>query len=471
MIIFIQFTLTDQRSFAKIDSTILKKPAWPSPNPFKEFVRGSGQIIIRKGGGLDNWIGENYICRINKGIKIKNVEIKRIESTLKNISKHQYSSEGGILTEYEFVFQIVGKKQIVTRKIVEEIIDNLLNAETLIRNTDYTYSNTTLRKCIKDLKTFHLVTTTKGKGDVAVADQKYLDFCTPQIYIFLKRNETLDITEGEIKNLTKTSDSPFSLYTYLKNINNNPYRVWIHKEKSIETSTVELNRSLRISLLRIHAEYECLNNVFENISNGLIKVSAKTAESDKLQFYINNTISSITKQKESVEIDFGEANSIEYFKNLFYRSKPGDHETLIRKIKEFNFRPQIENKTVVYINNLEVMENKYKIDHSQVGAIGDGAKSDNNQFQQTNYTIPNNLDYDKLVVELNELKNHINSQPDLPQKEEIVKNIEDAEKEAVSKNGNGVVKYLKMGGKWIFDTATKIGISLVTELLKTNLLI
>ena len=115
------------------------------------------------------------------------------------------------------------------------------------------------------------------------------------------------------------------------------------------------------------------------------------------------------------------------------------------------------------------MENKYKIENSQVAAIGDNAKADNNQFQQTNYTIPKDLDYDKLINELNELKNHVASQEDLQHKDDAITNIEEAKKEAANKNGNGVVKYLKMGGTWLFETATKIGISVVTELLKNNL--
>jgi len=469
MVIFLQYTLTDQRSFTDINSSLLKKPAWPSPYPFKEFVKGSGQIIERKSGGMDNWIGENYICKINKGIKIPNIEITDPKVILKNTSKHQYSTESGILTEYEFVFEVTGKKQLVTKSIIEEIIDKLLNAEISIRNIAFKYSKSKLRTINKGLKEFHILTTTKKKEVDIDNDLKYLNFCTPQLYFFLKSKEKLDVSKNGMKKITKSDEFPFHLFSYLKNINNSPYRVWIHHEKFINSLSVEINRDLRISLLRIHSEYECLNNVFRNITNGLIKVNERTTESDKLQFYISNTITSITKQKSNVENGIGQTDSIEYFKDIFYETKPGDYAMLISKVKQFNFRPQIEQKTVNFINNIEIMENKYKIENSQVAAIGDNAKADNNQFQQTNYTIPKDLDYDKLINELNELKNHVASQEDLQHKDDAITNIEEAKKEAANKNGNGVVKYLKMGGTWLFETATKIGISVVTELLKNNL--
>jgi hypothetical protein len=50
-----------------------------------------------------------------------------------------------------------------------------------------------------------------------------------------------------------------------------------------------------------------------------------------------------------------------------------------------------------------------------------------------------------------------------------VQNIAMSEEQAANKDGSAVVKFLKASGQWAIDTATKVGISVVTELIKHNM--
>ncbi len=470
MLIFVQYSLADSRPFIEGVTPLLKKPSWPSPYPYKEFVKGSGQIIERKKGGLDNWIGENYICKINKGIRISNFEINHFHLKIKNISKHQFTSDGGVLSKYVFVFKITGYLEAITKDILEQIIDKLLNCKISIRSTNYKSIDSKFRNFIKDLKAFHIITTTKNGTHDIKQDSQFIKFCTPQIYFLLDGRETFANKWQQVKHVTKNETFPFKLFSYWQNYNNSPYKIWIH-QKVTSSSLIELNRNLRISILRIHAEFECLNFVLSDISNGKLQVKEKSTDSSRLQYYISNAITSILKQRNKVEEKIGVKNSIEYFKEIFYQFQPGDYETLVKRIKQIDFRPQVEQKALVFIENLysqnlEFMKNKFT--NSQIGAVGENATAENNQFLQQNYNIPSDTDYSKLVEELARLKRHIENEPDIPFKEMILENVEEAKQEAEKKNVGGVIKFLKSGGKWLLDTATKIGINLVTDLIKSN---
>jgi hypothetical protein len=122
----------------------------------------------------------------------------------------------------------------------------------------------------------------------------------------------------------------------------------------------------------------------------------------------------------------------------------------------------------IYMENVHMHEN-YNIKNSQVGAIGHHAKSDTNTFQQTQYNIPINLDFEELQKEIYNLKKAMKADAETSEQFAAVQNVASAQEAAEKKDGNAVVKFLKAGGKWVFDTAKEIGISLVTELIKDNI--
>src|SRR5687768_13125168 len=99
MVIFLQYTFTDLRSFTDFRASLLIKPAWPNPTPFKEFFRGTGQIVERKKYGIEGWVGENFICKIRHSIRFSTFENETI--LIKNVGKHFYASEDFVLSKYE----------------------------------------------------------------------------------------------------------------------------------------------------------------------------------------------------------------------------------------------------------------------------------------------------------------------------------------------------------------------------------
>jgi hypothetical protein len=471
MVIFIQHTITDLRPFTEESGGLLPIPSWPIPNANREFVKGAGLITERLKKGLDNWIGENTICKINKGIRITDKIVNK-KSTYKLVGKHQFSTENFVLSKFEFIFACKSVKyEGVYWNRLEPLIKDILNVETKIKIGPNREVITTLNQIGGPLKKYHLFNSTYQSVLNPDVHLTYLYNCTPQIYVSVDRNGDFygpynQFTPTFLSCFTRKTLSECRLYTALKTIGGIPVRLWIHSIRN-EDSPLSFNRKLRISILRLHSEYECLKNVLTAIRKNLILINGRSKSSDNLQSYLNNTIKTILKEEKNIK-EYSERDFLETFKNMFFQFKPGELEFLRNKIQSFNFRPQIEGKTINYIETLITMNENYNISNSQVGAVGSHAHSDNNSFQQIDHQFSDSFDYLKLEKELTLLKETMKLKAKTSEDFEAVQHVAKAEELAIEHDGSNALKYLKAAGKWAFDTATKVGVNLVCELLKSN---
>lgn len=436
-----------------------------------EFVRGTGPIIERKGRGLNNWVGENHICRINKGIRpSKRINVGDTFS-LKNVSSHFYATENYNLSKYEFVYvtQKYGELNRIDSEFLRAIVTEILSSNITVEYTNAQPKTVTQSQFGSELVRYHLSHSTLKSNlnpdHSQPAKVPYILSCIPQIYFQLELHEVME-DWSSFKPFGKDHGQS-ELRSILFNHQNRPVRVWVHDAGE---SAREDTRRLRMSIMRLHAEYECLNNVFKGISNDVIAVGEKSIESDLLQAYLNRAIKTFLRDQISTDVYITDADYIDLFSKTFSNYKPGELDQLKNKIQEFNFRNQIQTKTYEFINQKIVyMKSKYEINNSQVGAVGDNATSNNNEFIQINSEALANLDYEKLLAELSALKAHLKENANSAEELETVMNVAKAEEAAKKKEGSKVMEYLKAGGKWLLDTGTKIGVSLVTELAKAHM--
>ncbi|MDN3548920.1 hypothetical protein [Mucilaginibacter aquaedulcis] len=469
MIIFIQFSITDIRAFTAESDHLLSLPQWPSPLPEKEFVRGSGIISARTKKGLNNWIGENFICKIKKGIKFeRSLIVEPLNFELKNVSKHLFSSEKFVLNKFEFAFASKGYlKQQINYQMLISLISDLLDVQATLRFSAFERKPVPIKQLKNSLKFFHLFNSTKQSH--LKSDTNGLYTCTPQVYIYLDDNERFIYSGARLLFSNTNLWVDRKLSTTVLKIKNIPVRLWIH-ERFTESTLITLNRTLRITILRLHSEYECLKNVLLGIAQNKILINPYSKESDNLQAYLNTAIATILKDEKKVDSQ-SDGDFIYSIKKVFFNFQPGDFEILRNRILTFNFRPQVLEKTIQYIDksiNIK-MEEKYNVSHSQVGAIGSNAKSDNNTFQQIQYNVPSDINYEELQKGLSKLKSAMKDEAQTSDQFSALQNVAMAEEHAAKKDGSSVVKFLKAGGQWAIDTATKVGISVVTELIKHNM--
>jgi hypothetical protein len=117
-----------------------------------------------------------------------------------------------------------------------------------------------------------------------------------------------------------------------------------------------------------------------------------------------------------------------------------------------------------------VMGDKYEGGKYEVGqavVVGEHAHVHDATFNLTQ--LASNIDAKKLAEELNQLRTTMQkdaaSGATAEQQAEIG-NVASAEIEAKKGNTRGAIECLKKAGKWTFETATKIGISVVADLIK-----
>lgn len=467
MVIFLQYTLTDLRAFSPESGLLLSRPAWPSPIPFKEFVRGTGQIVVRNKLGVDSWVGENYICKIRNGIRVNQKILSKSGLVLKNVGKHLYANKKYILLKYEFAYSVKMTNPQIDGKVLDEIIKTMQqsNVSFKINENQHTIP---LSSFYKMAKQFHVKSSTLQSTNNLTKHTKYIIPCSPQIYFLLDKGEKFIDTKSKI-NLISKEGNFFKLYGGWFNNAGNPLRIWVH-ERSTIPSYVATNRNLRISIMRIHSELGCFSNIFQAITVGLFTITPRSKQSDDLQRYLNYAINTFLNEENTVNFQSGENSFTDYYAKLFSRFQPGELNKLKTHIRSIDFRPQIEQKTFNFINNkFDVMNNKYEANNSQIGAMGDNAKSEGNTFNQQNAIIPSNIDYGIVTTELAKLKHVLLQNASSSEHYNAIAEVSNAEVASKEKNDKNIVKHLLAGGKWVFDFATKVGVSVVADIIKTNM--
>jgi hypothetical protein len=468
MRITLQYTLTDIRKFDGKFS-LLKLPQWPLPNPYKEFVRGNGQIIPASDSTITTHLGktsisESFICRIKKGLKIPKQLIVE-DVTLKNKMSH-YFSDGSVLSKYEFVFETAERDLHYSYKKVQCIINKILDLEISVRNKDFRYANYKFKTLFKGLKELLIISSTK-RGDYTDEHEKAIIKCTPQIFITLNKNESVSYRSNKSLPITIKDAYDSTLLGWWENFNNNPYKLWLlkncgpYKNQSLNT--------LKTGILRIHSEKECVNNVIQSILVGRLKTPPETDESNFLQRFLNDKIRDLgTNYKRINSLDTTTKTIENFIKEAFEEFNPGDIALLNNRMSELKFRPQVNSKIMQHIvYNASFIEKQFIMDNSQSISFGDNANISGSISQTNNNTSPA-LDYKAIYENLSLLIEKIEQEHDSYEKAVAVESLKNAKASAANQDSKGLASNLKKAGQWTLDFATKLGVNFVSEIIKNH---
>ena len=105
----------------------------------------------------------------------------------------------------------------------------------------------------------------------------------------------------------------------------------------------------------------------------------------------------------------------------------------------------------------------------QVGAMGPGAQAHDMSFHQVSVQQLGHLDMRTLAVELASLRQGMKQIATEPDHDIAIGQIAAAETAAKKGDADTVLRHLKSAGKWSFDVATKIGVSVASEAIKKSM--
>jgi hypothetical protein len=106
---------------------------------------------------------------------------------------------------------------------------------------------------------------------------------------------------------------------------------------------------------------------------------------------------------------------------------------------------------------------------SQVGAMGPGAYAHDLSFHQVDAQQLGQLDMRTLAVELASLRREMKQVATEPEHDMAIGQIAAAETAAQKGDAGTVLRHLKSAGRWGFDVATKIGVSVASEAIKKSI--
>lgn len=456
MLIFLQFTLTDLRPFTQEAANMLVRPTWPDPDIDCEFIRNGGVIVERKSRGVGSWVGEGRICKVGKGIVINKNKIgKRV--SLNNFSKHIYTSRQKVLTKYEFVFSVTGAPKTVNSGLINEIVRSVFQSEVRLKRGSSFYYHRVLG-LTKVLKGFHLESTTIYGKHTKEELVDYILHSSPQLYFYLDRDEQLELSA---RDFVLIAQKQYSLFGAWRKIENQTVRIWIH-QRLTSSSLIDFNRVSRITIMRLHSEFECLRSIFKAIGNKVINVIPGSEASDALQDYFNNAITTFLRAREDVSVGSQEG-FLDYFSQVMAQFMPGELTSIVNQIKSFNFRRQIKEKALYFINMGDNFIFKGEVNAMSIG--------NNNTLENSTQNIQKGVltetDYPALFKEIQELKAQLLKENNLSATMSAV--LDDTEAAIVEKNNNRIFEALKKGGVWLFEFAGRVGATLVAAILKDKL--
>jgi hypothetical protein len=254
---------------------------------------------------------------------------------------------------------------------------------------------------------------------------------------------------------------------------------WLDDESSqVYRARYFKSRTLRLYLLRLHAEHQCLKIILRNIVMGHIPVEQDTVTTENLQWYLNEATRRISHWESKTQ-GLIDADVAELARSSEDAISPGQRDSLLALLERENLRLNVRRKVERYAN--VIVQNRgtlymadkiekgdeYNIGGSaRVGAVGRNARVDYADFREMWNQIGHSVDLPTLADDLSRLLPELRKRAIEPVHDEAVVAVGQAKQAAEEQNGPKALEYLKKAGKWAFDTATDVGVKVAAEVIK-----
>lgn len=491
MLFTIQYPIADIRPILPDEGGRLGRPTWPSAQVQCDFVRSFGGVQKRNRGGLPGWVGEGVHCAALKSLRFCDSQPWSIRANelgincpLQNIpvriAYRRLYADGLVLVKAEVGFSIPDS---LLRDAHSHpgflIAEHLLSAKLNIRVGSDPRHQITIAHAGKRLAEAYGRATT-GLLDQPVSPEDFYKtwWVTPGRPILFWEGGPLGESKIPSRCRIVPVDDIFSGILghaeILTEFSRLPMWFLSIPSSLLKGQTYKRVRAMRICLLRLHAECECLRIVLQKISTNRVPVEPRSVRSDTLQHYIRTTIQRINGLTKEAD-GFSETELAEIARNAIHHINPTEREEILGTLRNLDVRKHIFDKveefisTQFVIQKLELNMNTYNVKDSKVGIIGEGAKSDNISFHEV---AEKNVDMgvpEELVHELKKLRATLETRATTP-REIIAANIIKAAEEAAVAKDKGMIKdILAKTGKWTADVAKEIGTSLVTKLIESSI--
>lgn len=287
MFFVLQHPFADLRLFVGPASGRLSRPSWPLVEPYSDFIRASGIVLPRRRGGVEEWAGEEVYCRANGAFRFPDqLRTRPLGTPSAPVSAERafrrFQSAGVVCRlETGLRLDLDGAVSAVTASDVMTLLRNCLELPIRLRGNQGTAA-LTLVTCGKALAEHYLRATTSYQAGMI---QPWWFSCGRPTAILENVSEHSLPVPRHTQRVMETEGISLS-HTWLE-LHNVRCSTWFIEGKNPNRDAL---RRLRIHLLRLHAERQCLRLVIRYVNEGKLNVQKDQDGSEEVQRYLSNSL-------------------------------------------------------------------------------------------------------------------------------------------------------------------------------------
>lgn len=488
MLAVVQFPIADARGFLNEPLGRLEIPDWPAPrthvNP--QFVRRFGPAVERQGRADRAWVDEHSFCRASRAIRFVGMPASMGPRSAgfapKCAFRRLFVDGSGVVARVEV--GIAHDRRRGRPRIDEPsclaIVSDLLRLRTRVPQEEARDRPLLLQG--QHLARLYRRATTKNGVPANPNDARIVEDGRPLVVVELEPGELegpLEETRGVDPARVGGADLAFARLR----LDWGPIGVWLLRPGTASRGSL---RGLRLCLLRLHAERECLGMVINEVRRGIVTFDTPGAARDRLDRFLNDATKLILKEKWS---DHSQSAIREAFDAATDLAEPDEAADLSQRLE--GARRQVAAKVQEYARYLsaprsyEVVEvegdyvkNEVNISRSTVtnSNVIAAARMGNvlNSFRQTDASDELKQAITDLHAEAAKLIERVNDEKTVTAIEKRVELLTDQARESeplediVRAAGNGLIQ----AGQLVSDMAEPIAgaVKRVLSLLKIALI-
>lgn len=497
MLVGLQFPFADSRRFLGDYTGLLDRPAWPSPEPEYEFVRSFGSIQTRRRGGLLGWVGENEICEADRALRFDQIPTYvSVQSGLRvplQCAFRRLFFDGLAVGKFEVGINTkVPRETVLTlrnKKDSKDFLEHVLRIKVSIRNSSGEAKTRELGRAGQLITQSYAAASTITSRSISITREDWWVLPAPPLLLIEQEDEEHIPLPSQSKTVAVPKDYGFELTYCLIPYAGKQTRAWVFTLHFY--SDLNAARTLRLYLLRLHAEHECLRLLLRNIENGRINAPRGTEASENLQDYLNQATRKINRWESRSE-DLVDPEIAKLARTSEDLINPGRRDALLERLRQVGIRKNVFRKVEKYTDEwkntssgdmivqiyegIEHMGDRYEGgryevsgEEYQIGAVGEGAHVHDVTFNQKWEQAQDSINLSQLAQELSVLRMELRQEATAPEHDVTLGEIAQAEAAAKANDGPKALEHLARTGKWALNAATTIGATVAAAALRAAL--
>ena len=309
MLIALQFPLTDFRRFVEADDVTarLRRPNWPGAEA-GEFLRAAGDVQPRRGGGSDDWTGEEIFCRAHRAVRLPGLgRTLRLGESGRAIVRgafRRFFSDKACVRRLEIGFTVLPSSP---RVPALDLIGPILQLPVLMPSPSGTFVHSQIHKLGRDFTVFYLGATT-GRKFAKSAKAMWVEPGDPIIVIETEPTR-VEGTHQE-KEVCRYRGGRVKLWHDAVRHAGVAFTIW-RIERDVTPENLITARELRVNLLRWHAEQQSMRKIVRAIGSDNLPLKKGSEGTDHLDEYLNERISYLDNStRGSTQLDWSDINQV-----------------------------------------------------------------------------------------------------------------------------------------------------------------